>query len=133
MITDLAVMMIERLKRYQEVSKSLPERVYVFRDGVSEVRNFDPHASLHYRTALQGQFDTVLEEELPKILDAFKRVSPKGSPQGKAYRPKLTIVICGKRHHARNWPSNTVADKTGNTRPGTVVDQGITGVYVYSA
>jgi hypothetical protein len=38
MITDLSAMMIERLKRYQEVSKSLPERVFVFRDGVSEVR-----------------------------------------------------------------------------------------------
>ena len=38
MITDLSPMMIERLKRYQEVSKSLPERVFVFRDGVSEVR-----------------------------------------------------------------------------------------------
>ena len=41
MIDDLSEMMIERLKRYQEVSKTLPERVYVFRDGVSEVRTFD--------------------------------------------------------------------------------------------
>ncbi|KAF8558356.1 Piwi-domain-containing protein, partial [Imleria badia] len=112
MITDLAAMMIERLKRYQEVSRSLPERVYVFRDGVSE-----------------GQFDTVLEEELPKVTEAFARVSPKGGPQGKPYRPLLTIIICGKRHHVRNWPPNTVADKTGNTRPGTVVDQGITSVF----
>jgi hypothetical protein len=36
-------MMIERLKQYQEVSKSLPERVYVFRKGVSQVRYFDTH------------------------------------------------------------------------------------------
>jgi eukaryotic translation initiation factor 2C len=111
MITDLSAMMIERLKRYQEVSKSLPERVFVFRDGVSE-----------------GQFDTVLEEELPKIIDAFGRV-PKGGPQGKAFRPSLTIIICGKRHHVRNWPSDALADKNGNTRPGTVVDQGITAVF----
>ena len=38
-------MMIERLKQYQEVSMSLPERVYVFRAGVSEVRYFDTHSS----------------------------------------------------------------------------------------
>ena len=65
------------------------------------------------------------------MVEAFARVSPKGGPQGKPYRPLLTIVICGKRHHARNWAADALADpKTGNTRPGTVVDQGITGVYV---
>jgi eukaryotic translation initiation factor 2C len=45
----------------------------------------------------------------------------------------LTIIICGKRHHVRNWPSDALADKNGNTRPGTVVDQGITAVYVLFA
>ncbi|KAH0832181.1 Piwi-domain-containing protein [Lanmaoa asiatica] len=112
MITELSPMMVERLKRYQEVSRSLPDRVYVFRDGVSE-----------------GQFDTVLNEELPQILDAFGRVNPRGGPQGKPYRPQLTIVICGKRHHAREWPPNELGDKNGNPRPGTVVDQGITAVF----
>lgn len=66
------------------------------------------------------------------MLDAFKRVSPGGGPQGKPYRPLLTIIICGKRHHVRNWPADALADKNGNTRPGTVVDQGITAVYVSS-
>lgn len=113
MITDLSGMMIERLKKYQEVSKSLPDRVYVFRDGVSE-----------------GQFDTVLAAELPEMLDAFKRVSPKSGPKGKPYRPILTIVICGKRHHVREWPTNSqFADKKGNARPGTVCDTGITSVF----
>ncbi|KAF8133993.1 Piwi domain-containing protein [Boletus edulis] len=107
MVTDLSEMMIERLKRYQEVSKTLPDRIYVFREGVSE-----------------GQFDTILEEELPKLLDAIKRVNLK-----KPYRPQLTIVICGKCHHVRNWPADASADKNGNTRPGTVVDQGITAVF----
>ncbi|KAG8214738.1 hypothetical protein J3R82DRAFT_9827 [Butyriboletus roseoflavus] len=110
MITELTAMMIERLKRYQEVSKSLPDRVYVFRDGVSE-----------------GQFDTVLQAELPQITDAFGRVPRGGS--GKPYRPQLTIIICGKRHHARMWPADAAGDKNGNPRPGTVVDQGITAVF----
>lgn len=42
----------------------------------------------------------------------------------------LTIIICGKRHHVRNWPPENLGDKNGNTRPGTVVDKGITAVYV---
>lgn len=58
------------------------------------------------------------------MLDAFKRV-----PQ-KSYRPLLTIIICGKRHHAKFWPTDSqFADRNGNTRPGTVVDRGITAVY----
>ena len=37
MITDLRDMMIERLQAFRTRSKGLPERVYIFRDGVSEV------------------------------------------------------------------------------------------------
>ncbi|KAG2357054.1 Piwi-domain-containing protein [Suillus spraguei] len=108
MITDLTSMMIERLMFYAEKNQTLPDRVFVYRDGVSE-----------------GQFDTVLEEELPRILEAFKKV-----PQRKVYRPLLTIIICGKRHHAKFWPTDSqFADRNGNTRPGTVVDRGITAVF----
>ncbi|KAG2129584.1 Piwi domain-containing protein [Suillus clintonianus] len=108
MITDLTAMMIERLMFYNQKNRSLPDRVFVYRDGVSE-----------------GQFDTVLEEELPKMLEAFKRV-----PQTKPYRPALTIIICGKRHHAKFWPTDSqYADRNGNTRPGTVVDRGVTAVF----
>lgn len=72
----------------------------------------------------QGQFQIVLEEELPQILEAFKKLSTKDR-----YRPKLTIIICGKRHHARFYPTDAPnADRNGNTRPGTVVDKGVTDV-----
>ena len=37
MISDLKDMMVERLLIYQKRNKSLPERVLVYRDGVSEV------------------------------------------------------------------------------------------------
>ncbi|EGN97702.1 hypothetical protein SERLA73DRAFT_92911 [Serpula lacrymans var. lacrymans S7.3] len=111
MITDLAEMMEERLKLWQEKNRILPARVYVFRDGVSE-----------------GQFDSVLTKELPLILDSFRGMSN----SSKKYRPKLTIVICGKRHHARFFPiESNSADKNGNTRPGTVVDKGVTTVFDY--
>jgi eukaryotic translation initiation factor 2C len=76
---------------------------------------------------LQGQFQIVIEDELAQMLDAFKRFNTK--ERKVIYKPKLTIVICGKRHHARFFPTNSIyADRNGNTRPGTVVDRGITAV-----
>ncbi|KDR72808.1 hypothetical protein GALMADRAFT_158483 [Galerina marginata CBS 339.88] len=111
MLDELRDMLIERLQVYERKNKALPSRVIVYRDGVSE-----------------GQFDTVLEEELPQILDAFKKLSTK--ERKTAYRPQLSIIICGKRHHARFYPTTSqFADRNGNTRPGTVVDKGVTGVF----
>lgn len=81
---------------------------------------------------------------MPQILTAFRKFSTAG--RGKEYRPKLSIIICGyeftcaididdtdnsisKRHHAKFFPEKSnFADRNGNTRPGTVVDKGITGV-----
>ncbi|KAJ8590502.1 argonaute-like protein [Rhizopogon salebrosus TDB-379] len=109
MITNLKDMMVARLKLYQQHSKTLPQRVLVYRDGVSE-----------------GQFNIVRIEELPEILKAFHTFDlPK-----KPYRPKLTIVICGKRHHTRFYPTERKdAANDGNPKPGTVVDRGVTAVY----
>ena len=67
----------------------------------------------------------VVFKELPQIFEAFKRIDPK-NPR---YHPKLSILICGKRHHARFYPTDSnMADKNGNTRPGTVVDRGVTSL-----
>ena len=105
MITEVKDMMKERLTEYRNRNKKLPERVIVFRDGVSE-----------------GQFDTVLKEELPDIKAAFRAFSQ--------YNPKLTVVICGKRHHTRFYPTDPAdADNNGNPKPGTVVDRGVTSIY----
>lgn len=112
MITCLKEMMIERIEGFREKSRNLlPNRILVYRDGVSE-----------------GQYSTVVKEEMPQIIDAFRKFDTAAKP----YRPKLTIVICGKRHHTRFYPTETSdADQLGNPRPGTVVDQGVTGVYAF--
>ncbi|KAF8907085.1 argonaute-like protein [Gymnopilus junonius] len=105
MLDELSDMLIERLQVYEKKNKTLPDRVIVYRDGVSE-----------------GQFDTVLEQELPQILNAFKKLSTK--ERKTAYKPQLSIIICGF------YPTNSqYAAKNGNTRPGTIVDKGITGVF----
>lgn len=107
MIQNFTGMMIERLKLYEGRTKSLPERVILFRDGVSE-----------------GQFDKVLVEELPQIREAFRKVYKDGK------KPQLMICICGKRHHARFYPDTPAnATRNGNTKPGTVIDKGIGDVY----
>ncbi|KAG8683770.1 hypothetical protein FRC11_013096 [Ceratobasidium sp. 423] len=109
MITDLTNMMIERLNAYKAKNNALPSRILFFRDGVSE-----------------GQFLTVRDDELPKVNAAFAKFKER---DGKPYKPKLTILIAGKRHHTRFFPTrNEDADK-GNCRPGTVVDRGVTSVY----
>ncbi|KAI0660235.1 Piwi-domain-containing protein [Cubamyces menziesii] len=109
MVEKLTEMTIERLQLYQKRNGGrLPDRIFVYRDGVSE-----------------GQYHLVLQHELGKIQAAFKQISPRAP-----YKPALTIAICGKRHHARFWPTAS-GDMTnnGNTVPGTVVDRGITDVY----
>lgn len=74
----------------------------------------------------QGQFSIVVAEELPAIKAAFRKFDTPKQP----YNPKLTIVICAKRHHTRFYPTEAAnGDKDGNPKPGTVVDQGVTSVY----
>ncbi|OCH91567.1 Piwi-domain-containing protein [Obba rivulosa] len=104
---NLTSMMEERLWLYRARNGCLPERIVVYRDGVSE-----------------GQYAAVLEHELPQISKAFERFSGET-----LYKPTLTIAVCGKQHHVRLYPTDKVnMTKNGNTRPGTVVDRRVTYV-----
>ena len=38
MLDELTDMLVERLQLYEQKNKVLPERIFVYRDGVSEVR-----------------------------------------------------------------------------------------------
>ncbi|KAJ7291279.1 argonaute-like protein, partial [Mycena rebaudengoi] len=107
MVTNLGPMILTRLQLFKAKSGVLPERVLVYRDGVSE-----------------GQFPIVIAEEMPAIKAAFRKFPN--------YNPKLTIVICGKRHHTRFFPTEVAnAAQDGNPKPGTVVDRGVTAVYEF--
>ena len=76
---------------------------------------------------VQGQFSIVLKEEVPQMRAAFRKFDTT-----QPYRPKLTVVICGKRHHTRFYPTEVAhADQNGNPRPGTVVDRGVTAIYEF--
>ncbi|KAJ3475945.1 hypothetical protein NLI96_g11497 [Meripilus lineatus] len=109
MVQELKNMMCERLELYNKQNRGLPERIIVYRDGVSE-----------------GQYDLVIKHELPQIRDAFKAFNSASV----TYRPSLSILVCGKRHHARTFATDEqTMTHNGNTQAGLVVDKGITDVY----
>lgn len=108
MVSDLKEMIIERFRLWQARNAGgLPKKVIVYRDGVSE-----------------SQYKTVLNDEYPQFVEAFKELY--GAP-GKY--PKISIIVVGKRHHTRFYPTTEkdTDGKTGNPKPGTVVDRGVTG------
>lgn len=87
-----------------------------------------PFNLLTFSQPHQGQFATVVREEIPQIRASFNRFNTSSAP----YRPKITVVICGKRHHTRFYPTEEKdGDNQGNPRPGTVVDRGITAIYEF--
>lgn len=129
MVQELTSLLVERLKAYQKKMGQLPDRVIVFRDGVSEVPLTLRRAIITMLICiLQGQFDLVLKNEKPRIQAAFAKFNT--TARGKPYNPTLSIVVCGKRHNAR-FPATAgnPVTRNGNTVPGTVVDKGITDIY----
>lgn len=105
-------MMRERFGRYLEAGKRMPEHILFYRDGVSE-----------------SQFGMVKEDELPQIEQAVKDIKSreafKNKPAAQAWDPKITMIVVGKRHHARFFPATadaTALGQSGNCQPGTVVD-----------
>ena len=110
MITDLKELMKSRLQlwRTNHNSQRLPQNILIYRDGVSE-----------------GQYVTVLDEELPEIRAACEEMYPPADT--KKGTPHITISVVGKRHHVRFYPVNTKdADRSENPKNGTVVDRGVT-------
>jgi eukaryotic translation initiation factor 2C len=109
-VDDLTEMLKSRLNLWKTKGKhaAFPENILVYRDGVSE-----------------GQYNMVLDTELPQLRRACELVYP--VPDTKKNLPRITIVICGKRHKTRFYPtSEQDCDKSGNCKPGTVVDRGVT-------
>jgi len=108
MVEELEEMIIERLKLWQKRNQNkLPNKVIVYRDGVSE-----------------GQFRIVLETEYPAFKKAFDKLYGAESKH-----PKISIIVVGKRHHTRFYPTKMedTDGKTGNPQPGTIVDRAVTG------
>jgi len=109
MIDDLESMcerLIDMFRKYrsnvEKKANSEPKRIIFYRDGVSE-----------------GQFQQVLEIEVPRLRRACQKL-------GINPPPKITVIVVGKRHHVRFFPTSAESsDNTGNCRAGTVVDRDV--------
>lgn len=109
MVAGLDGMLKSRLRLWAKSNKgTYPENILIYRDGVSE-----------------GQYDIVLDQELPLLRKACKEVYPAGDT--KKGLPRMSIIIVGKRHNTRFYPTEKEdADRSSNPQNGTVVDRGVT-------
>ena len=129
MVQELSKLMVERLQAYQKKMGQLPERIIVYRDGVSEVCFGYRSPYREKLTIIQGQYDLLRDKELSRIREALDKFNTKARG-GKPYKPTISIIVCGKRHHSR-FPGTSpdVLMRNGNTVPGVVVDKGVTDIY----
>ncbi|XP_044507431.1 protein argonaute 2-like [Mangifera indica] len=99
-ILNFGDMCVELVQSYTHLNEVKPQKIVVFRDGVSD-----------------GQFDMVLNEELTQFKEACQRIN---------YFPTITLIVAQKRHQTRLFPeSKRDGGITGNVPPGTVVDSKI--------
>lgn len=107
---DLEAMFRSRLEMWRKNNPELPNNIIVYRDGVSE-----------------GQYSLVLDQEVPALRAAAKKIYP--ADKQKLNLPRITVIVVGKRHHTRFYPTSmSTASQNGNTKPGTVVDRGVVEV-----
>lgn len=105
-VNDLSGMLKSRLELWKTASskKAYPENIVVYRDGVSE-----------------GQYAIILRDEVPLLEAACRELYPGGK------LPSISVIIVGKRHHTRFYPTKREnGDAGGNCKPGTVVDRVVT-------
>lgn len=108
MVAALDDMMKSRLHLWQSRNRVLPENLLIYRDGVSE-----------------GEYQRVLEHELPLIRKACKELYP--ATDTDRGLPRISIIIVGKRHNTRFYPvKKEDADRSSNPQHGTVVDRDVT-------
>uniref|UniRef100_A0A3B3ZAB0 Piwi domain-containing protein n=1 Tax=Periophthalmus magnuspinnatus TaxID=409849 RepID=A0A3B3ZAB0_9GOBI len=99
LICGFRVCLLAALQKYYEVNHNLPEKIVVYRDGVSE-----------------GQLKMVEQYEVPQILKCFETFPN--------YEPKLVFIVVQKRINTvlYSWSANTF----GSAFPGTILDHTLT-------
>ncbi|KAI6355982.1 hypothetical protein MCOR25_008028 [Pyricularia grisea] len=110
-VDALTSMLQNRLKIWKaRNNQSLPDNILVYRDGVSE-----------------GQYAMVQQIEIPLLEKACEAEYSPGK------KPNMTVVVVGKRHHTRFYPTSTARPNMvkNNVAPGTVVDRGITEAHTW--
>ncbi|CAG8454469.1 1457_t:CDS:2 [Cetraspora pellucida] len=91
-IENMSGMVFEILRDYRDKNSILPRRIIMYRDGVSE-----------------SQFEMVLTHELEQIKGNMQYIYMHECLEAcmkteQDYRPPITFVVVGKRHHTRFYP-----------------------------
>ncbi|KAK2902445.1 piwi-like protein 2 [Channa argus] len=99
LIHGFRVCLLAALQKYFEVNHNLPEKIVVYRDGVSD-----------------GQLKMVEQYEIPQLIKCFETFP--------GYEPKLVFIVVQKRISTTlySWASNHF----GTPPPGTVLDHTLT-------
>lgn len=101
-------------KAVEKKALPAPKRIIFYRDGVSEGQFSHVLERGTYSLSRPSYFDAQYNTELPLIKKACAELN---------INAKITIIVVGKRHHVRFFPSNPGdADRSGNCPAGTVVD-----------
>ena len=90
---------IAALRKYHQLHKCFPDRIFVYRDGVGE-----------------GQVQHIHDFEVAQFLECFQKQS--------GYKPKFTFAIVTKRISTRFFAK--IRGQLLNPPPGTVVDKEVT-------
>ena len=103
-------MIEERLRAYYARQHRLPDHILFYRDGVTE-----------------SQFGMVKLNELPLVRQGCNRAGQRAG-LGTNWCPQITLLVVGKRHHARFYPGNPGPIRTpqANLLAGLVVDTVVT-------
>ncbi|KAM8887213.1 piwi-like protein 2 isoform 2-T2 [Spinachia spinachia] len=99
LINGFRVCLLAALQKYYEVNHNLPEKIVVYRDGVSD-----------------GQLNMVAQYEIPQLIKCFETFPN--------YEPKLVFIVVQKRISTTliSWTPNSVRTPP----PGTVLDHTLT-------
>ncbi|CAM4545268.1 unnamed protein product [Leuciscus chuanchicus] len=98
-INGFRVCLLAALQKYYEVNHAFPEKIVIYRDGVSD-----------------GQLKTVELYEIPQILKCFETIPN--------YEPKLAFIVVQKRINTTLYSYGS--DHFGTPSPGTVLDHTVT-------
>uniref|UniRef100_A0A8D0AG69 Piwi-like protein 2 n=1 Tax=Sander lucioperca TaxID=283035 RepID=A0A8D0AG69_SANLU len=99
LINGFRVCLLAALQKYYEVNHNLPEKIVVYRDGVSD-----------------GQLKMVEQYEIPQLIKCFETFP--------SYEPKLVFIVVQKRISTTLY--SFAANNIGTPPPGTVLDHTLT-------
>ncbi|KAM8760023.1 piwi-like protein 2 isoform 1-T2 [Acanthopagrus schlegelii] len=99
LINGFRICFLAALQKYYEVNHNLPEKIVVYRDGVSD-----------------GQLRMVEQYEIPQLIKCFETFP--------TYEPKLVFIVVQKRISTTLY--SCMSNNFGAPPPGTVLDHTLT-------